>query len=195
MASATAEVSGDALTAPEAALAQTAQHAALRRRARHHAMLAALSGSAPAFPAAAKLASRWLAAHMLSNHITEPITELLTAAVFSADQSRLPGRDLLPAFYRQTSMRGHVTPQGNTCSKCCVLMQAISIVCMRCEASGASCIGTSKNLFEARESTAARGNDDRLIRATDDLKTRIKMVEFLDLSHISHSAHALSERN
>ncbi len=33
----------------------------------------------------------------------------------------------------------------------------------------------------------AAGNDDRLIRATDHLTTRIKMVEFLDLSLSSHS--------
>jgi len=32
------------------------------------------------------------------------------------------------------------------------------------------------------------GDDDRLIRATDLLKTWIKMVEFLDLSHASRSA-------
>ncbi len=77
---------------PEAMLARAAEHAALRRGAKHHAMLAALSGSAPAFPAAAQLASRWVSAHMLSNHITEPMSELLTAAAFSADRAALiPG--------------------------------------------------------------------------------------------------------
>ena len=34
----------------------------------------------------------------------------------------------------------------------------------------------------------AGGDDDNIIRATDDLTTRINMVEFLDLSHPSHPA-------
>lgn len=91
-AAAVVDISSDSVPAPEAALARAAGHAALRGRARHHATLAALSGSAPAFPAAAQLASRWLAAHMLSNHVAEPLSELLTAAVFSADAAaHVPG--------------------------------------------------------------------------------------------------------
>ena len=83
------------LPLPEAMLARAARHAELRQRAKHHAMLAALSGAAPAFPAAAQLASRWASAHMLSNHITEPIAELLMAAAFSADRgASIPGTPL-----------------------------------------------------------------------------------------------------
>ena len=37
------------------------------------------------------------------------------------------------------------------------------------------------------------GDDDRIIRATESLMTRIKMVEFLDLSHTSRSAHFHTE--
>ena len=100
MAAAAVNSPADDLTAAEAALARAAEHDALRRRARHHAMLAALCGAAPAFPAAAQLASRWLAAHLLSNHVTEPISELLTAAVFSSEKTvPVPGKpDLLLRF-------------------------------------------------------------------------------------------------
>lgn len=91
-ASPAAQAGKESLTPPEAMLARTAEHAALRRSAKHHAMLAALSGAAPAFPAAAQLASRWVSVHMLSNHITEPMSELLTAAAFAADRAALiPG--------------------------------------------------------------------------------------------------------
>ena len=96
MASAAIDGPADDLTAAEAALAQAAEHDALRRRARHHGMLAALCGAAPAFPAAAQLVSRWLAAHLLSNHVTEPISELLTAAVFSSERTvPVPGKPCL----------------------------------------------------------------------------------------------------
>ena len=100
MASAAVDGHADDWTAAETALARAAEHDALRRRARHHAMLAALCGAAPAFPAAAQLASRWLAAHLLSNHVTEPISELLTAAVFSSEKTvPVPGKpDLLLRF-------------------------------------------------------------------------------------------------
>ena len=37
------------------------------------------------------------------------------------------------------------------------------------------------------------GDDDRIIRATESLMTRIKMVEFLDLSHTSRSALSHTE--
>lgn len=91
-----AEADQEHLTPPEVMLACAAQHAALRRRAKHHAMLAALSGAAPAFPAATQLASRWASAHMLSNHITEPMSELLVAAAFSSDRgASIPGKLLV----------------------------------------------------------------------------------------------------
>ena len=89
------EAGKEDMTPAEAALKHAAQHAALRRRAKHHAMLASLSGTAPAFPASAQLASRWVAAHMLSNHITEPISELLTAAGFAAADAACPPGKLL----------------------------------------------------------------------------------------------------
>ena len=96
-----AEAAEEHVTPAEAALWRAAQHAALGRRAKHHAMLAALSGTAPAFPAAAQLASRWVSAHMLSNHITEPMSELLTAAGFSAGRAAvIPGkRPIQPASH------------------------------------------------------------------------------------------------
>ena len=101
MAAAAVDSPADDLTAAEAALVRAAGHDALRRRARHHAMLAALCGAAPAFPAAAQLAARWLAAHLLSNHVTEPISELLTAAVFSDEKTvPIPGKPyLLLSFF------------------------------------------------------------------------------------------------
>ena len=100
MAAAAVNSPADDLTAAEAALARAAEHNAMRRRARHHAMLAALCGAAPAFPATAQLASRWLAAHLLSNHVTEPISELLTAAVFSSEKTvPIPGKPYLPLSF------------------------------------------------------------------------------------------------
>jgi len=93
MANTAAELVNDNLSPPQLSLTRQAQHAALRQRAKRHAMLAALSGAAPAFPAATQLASRWVAVHMLSNHITEPLSELLTAAGFSSDRrSSVPGK-------------------------------------------------------------------------------------------------------
>lgn len=71
---------------PGGRLAAAASFPALQTRSAHHALMSALAGSAPAFPAAARLAHRWLAAQMLSNHICPEAAELLTAAVFS------PGR-------------------------------------------------------------------------------------------------------
>lgn len=93
MANTAAELVDDNLSPPQLSLTRQAQHAALRQRAKHHAMLAALSGAAPAFPAATQLASRWVAVHMLSNHITEPLSELLTAAGFSSGRgASVPGK-------------------------------------------------------------------------------------------------------
>ena len=118
-----AEAAEEHLTPAEAALAHAAQHTALDRRAKHHAMLAALSGTAPAFPAAAQLASRWVSAHMLSNHITEPMSELLTAAGFSADRAAvMPGK---------LSARGASQPPLYICL--CAFSQSVLILLGCCK--------------------------------------------------------------
>ena len=118
-ASPAAEAGEESLTPPETMLAHAAEHAALRRRAKHHAMLAALSGAAPAFPATAQLASRWVAAHMLSNHITEPMSELLTAAAFSADRAALiPGK--LPVSQATGGLTFMHSCEFSVKQKCCM---------------------------------------------------------------------------
>ena len=82
---------------PASELAAAASHALLQARARHHGMMAALAGAAPAFPAAAQLAGRWLGAQMLSNQLRQEALELLVAAAFLPERGLpIPGQHVLP---------------------------------------------------------------------------------------------------
>ena len=54
-------------------------------RAAHHGAMAALAGSAPAFPAACQLAGRWAAAQMLSWQLPQEALELVAASAFLPD--------------------------------------------------------------------------------------------------------------
>ena len=82
---------------PASGLAAAASHALLQARTRHHGMMAALAGAAPAFPAAAQLAGRWLAAQMLSNQLQQEALELLVAAAFVPERGLpIPGQLDLP---------------------------------------------------------------------------------------------------
>jgi hypothetical protein len=72
---------------PAARLAGAADPRLLQARRDHHAMMSALAQSAPAFPSAAQLAERWLAAQMLSNHLCAEAAELIVAAAFAPDQA------------------------------------------------------------------------------------------------------------
>lgn len=78
---------------PAAQLAAAADPQVLQRHKDHHAMMSSLAQSAPAFPAATRLAERWLAAQMLSNHICTEAAELIAAAAFLPNQPLpVPGR-------------------------------------------------------------------------------------------------------
>lgn len=70
---------------PQSVLAAAASHALLQARARHHGAMAALAGSAPAFPAACQLAGRWAAAQMLSWQLPQEALELVAASAFLPD--------------------------------------------------------------------------------------------------------------
>ncbi|EFJ46213.1 hypothetical protein VOLCADRAFT_105649 [Volvox carteri f. nagariensis] len=48
----------------------------------HHGLVSLVAGANSAFAPSARLASRWVAAHMMSNHVSHHAVELLTAAVF-----------------------------------------------------------------------------------------------------------------
>ncbi len=76
---------GQAGVGPQSMLAAAAAHGSLQARARHHGAVAALAGAAPAFPAAAQLAGRWLAAQMLSNQLPQEGLELIVASAFLPD--------------------------------------------------------------------------------------------------------------
>ena len=93
------ESSQEAGPGPASELAAAASHALLQACARHHGMMAALAGAAPAFPAAAQLAGRWLAAQMLSNQLRQEALELLVAAAFLPERGLpVPGQHALPIF-------------------------------------------------------------------------------------------------
>ncbi|GIL57828.1 hypothetical protein Vafri_13058 [Volvox africanus] len=49
----------------------------------HHGLVSLVAGSNSAFAPAARLAARWVAAHMMSNHLSHQTIELLVAAAFS----------------------------------------------------------------------------------------------------------------
>ncbi|GLI63249.1 hypothetical protein VaNZ11_006146 [Volvox africanus] len=49
----------------------------------HHGLVSLVAGSNSAFAPAARLAARWVAAHMMSNHLNPQTIELLVAAAFS----------------------------------------------------------------------------------------------------------------
>ena len=64
----------------------------LSQRAQHHGLVTGIAGQNPAFSPAARLAVRWVGAHMLAGvHLTVEAVELVVAAAF------LPGTAALPA--------------------------------------------------------------------------------------------------
>lgn len=94
------ESSRQAGVGPQSALAAAAAHASLQARARHHGAMAALAGAAPAFPAAAQLAGRWLAAQMLSNQLPQEVLELIVASAFLPDWGLpIPGAAQTPVCH------------------------------------------------------------------------------------------------
>lgn len=54
-----------------------------RLQLRHHGLIASLVGEHPTAAHACRLAKRWAAAHMLSGHLPEEMTELIVAAAYS----------------------------------------------------------------------------------------------------------------
>jgi len=74
--------------APAGAAAPAAASVALLERSPlvrnwHHGLVSAVGGANPAFAPAARLAKRWVGAHLLSNHLCDEAVELLVAAAFS----------------------------------------------------------------------------------------------------------------
>ena len=66
-----------------------AMHARRQRQAQLHGLLSGMAAEHPAFPATARLADRWVAAHLMSNQICHEAVELLVAAAF-LPESGLP---------------------------------------------------------------------------------------------------------
>lgn len=60
----------------------------------HQGTISGVAGENPAFEPSARLAKRWLAAHLLSPHLSEEATELLLAAAFTAPTAPPPGSRL-----------------------------------------------------------------------------------------------------
>ncbi|KAK9832639.1 hypothetical protein WJX81_006336 [Elliptochloris bilobata] len=75
-------------------------YAQLQQRAQHHGFAAALAGNAPAFPGAAQLARRWVAAHMLSSQVAGEAVELLAAAAFTPEAGLPQPATRLAGFLR-----------------------------------------------------------------------------------------------
>lgn len=64
----------------------------LSQRAQHHGLVTGIAGQNPTFSLAARLAVRWVAAHMMAGiHLPVEAIELMVAAAF------LPGTAALPA--------------------------------------------------------------------------------------------------
>lgn len=53
-------------------------------RSWHHGLVASVTGGNPSVAPTARLAKRWVACHMMSNHICEEALELLVVAAFTA---------------------------------------------------------------------------------------------------------------
>ena len=63
----------------------------LSQRAQHHGLISGVAGQNPAFPMAARLAVRWVAAHMLAGvHVPVEAVELMVAAAFLPEASVMP---------------------------------------------------------------------------------------------------------
>ena len=78
----------DEAMAAKAAQAPAAQQSTesgpLPRRAQHHGLIAGLGGENPAFSLAARLAVRWVAAHLcLGCHVAPEAVELIVAAAYA----------------------------------------------------------------------------------------------------------------
>lgn len=64
----------------------------LSQHAQHHGLILGVAGQNPAFPMAARLGVRWVAAHMLAGvHLPVEAIELMVAAAF------LPGASVMPS--------------------------------------------------------------------------------------------------
>ncbi|GIL78350.1 hypothetical protein Vretimale_7699 [Volvox reticuliferus] len=68
----------------------------------HHGLVSLVAGSNSAFAPAARLAARWVAAHMMSNHLSSQTIELLVVAAFSGagSPSAAPPGSRLTGFLR-----------------------------------------------------------------------------------------------
>ena len=68
-----------------------------QRQSVHHGLVSQLAGGHPSFRHAARLASRWVSAHLLSNHVSQEVVELIVAAVFYCSGTGLepPGDSIL----------------------------------------------------------------------------------------------------
>ena len=73
-----------AKAAQASAAQQSTEAPSLPARAQHHGLIAGLGGENPAFSLAARLAVRWVAAHLcLGCHVAPEAVELMVAAAFA----------------------------------------------------------------------------------------------------------------
>ncbi len=66
------------------ALLKAAPEALPLVRSWHHGLVQRVAGGNAAYAPACRLAKRWVAAHLLSNHVRDEAVELLVAAAFAA---------------------------------------------------------------------------------------------------------------
>lgn len=66
-----------------------------QRQAVHHGLMTQIAAAHPSYRAAARLAARWMSAHLLSNHVAQEAVELLVGAAYCPGSSLdAPGRAL-----------------------------------------------------------------------------------------------------
>jgi U3 small nucleolar RNA-associated protein 22 len=91
---------------------EAADHLALElvHRPLHTAAIHALALRHRAFARSARLAKRWVHAHMFSKHIAEEAVELLVAHVFTASAPELPPASHITAFFRFLRLLAGISP-------------------------------------------------------------------------------------
>ena len=66
---------------------------ARQRQSVHHGLVSQLAGGHPFFRHTARLASRWVSAHLLSNHVPQEAVELIAAAAYCSGTGLDPPGD------------------------------------------------------------------------------------------------------
>eukprot|EP00201_Polytomella_parva_P016590 CAMPEP_0175062280 /NCGR_PEP_ID=MMETSP0052_2-20121109/14081_1 /TAXON_ID=51329 ORGANISM="Polytomella parva, Strain SAG 63-3" /NCGR_SAMPLE_ID=MMETSP0052_2 /ASSEMBLY_ACC=CAM_ASM_000194 /LENGTH=302 /DNA_ID=CAMNT_0016328285 /DNA_START=103 /DNA_END=1007 /DNA_ORIENTATION=- len=75
----------------------------------HQGLVSSVVARHPSFAAATRMAKRWVAAQMMSNHLPDPVVDLLVAAVytFGSTSSQLPPASRVSGFARFLNLLGH----------------------------------------------------------------------------------------